>query len=168
MFFFSLYPFSIYTGGGRLDTWHLTNPQYFANRSPLDRNPMEATIHPPSSISIPQYIFAQISGQRGFFYFPNPYHPILHCTPPPQNFKLRNMLCHDEIMHFFCSTVFTGAATCCQLFCRFCGNSLGNWASLGLAGWLVARTRAEKGGKLVKLELALEGGLWSRPLCGIG
>ena len=65
-----------------LDTWHLTNPQYFANRSPLDGNPMEATIHPPSSISIPQYIFAQISGS---FYFTNPRCPILHPTPPTTN-----------------------------------------------------------------------------------
>ena len=61
MFFLSpLYPFSIYPGLGP-DTWHLTNPQYFANRSPRDRNPMEATIHPPSSISIHQYILPQIS-----------------------------------------------------------------------------------------------------------
>ena len=45
--------------GGSSDTWHLTNPQYFTNRSPHDGNPIEATIHPTYSISITQYIFAQ-------------------------------------------------------------------------------------------------------------
>ena len=41
----------------------------------------------------------------------------------------------------------------------FCGISLGNWASLGVGwGWGAARSRAEKVGKLLKLELALEGG----------
>ena len=44
--------------GGSSDTWHLTNPQYFTNRSPHDGNPIEATIHPTYSISITQYIFA--------------------------------------------------------------------------------------------------------------
>ena len=47
------------TGRGSSDTWHLTNPQYFTNRSPHDGNPIEATIHPTYSISITQYIFAQ-------------------------------------------------------------------------------------------------------------
>ena len=60
--------------GGSSDTWHLTNPQYFTNRSPHDGNPIEATIHPTYSISITQYIFAQniqvISfwGKCNFFY----------------------------------------------------------------------------------------------------
>ena len=95
---------------------------------------MEATIHPPSSISIPQYIFAQISGS---FYFTNPCCPILHPTPPTTN-KL---------------------TWCDFLVATFLWHQPGKLGFSG--GWLglgAARSRAEKVGKLLKLELALEGG----------
>ena len=151
MFFLSpLYPFSIYPGL-RPDTWHLTNPQYFANRSPRDRNPMEATIHPPSSVSIHQYILPQIStllhvcSKRFFpcFFISkksfNPYSYIYISPSHITNIFLYHFLCWPQTMLNFESSL-----TETFLSTRFCVNNQPGKRILRKGfGWLlVARTRA--------------------------